>query len=161
MLRAQSPKKAAALKAQAEAAANERREGIARRIGTYRVERAVSVERAPTPLNIPKVEVASWESSTLRALARGQPCYLRTPVCTGGGDDRTVLMHGDRVKWGNCQGGKGSDFFAIPVCPECHHFYGHGRRISVADMESMFIDGVHRWWCWLLETGRVRIGKPR
>lgn len=144
------------------AAMQERRDQAYARMGAYRVEkRPASGNHVATPVSLPKVAVPSFKSQTLRDLARGQPCYLRAPVCTGGGDDRVVLMHGDRVKFGNCQGGKGSDFFAIPSCPECHHWYGHGRQQKVETMEEQFIDGVHRWWCWLLETGHVRIGKPR
>lgn len=55
MLRAQSPKKAAALKAQAEAAAIERREAITRRMGTYRIERLPvydRIEYAPQPKGV-------------------------------------------------------------------------------------------------------------
>lgn len=56
-------------------------------------------------------------SKRLRDSARGQPCTVRLPGCTGGGDD-SVLAH--MPGCGRGVGTKTSDINALIACSRCH-----------------------------------------
>ena len=111
-------------------------------------------------LSIPKVAVASFVCQALRDAARGAPCMVHSPWCR---DDRetTVLAHSDALEDGNGWGTKGNDADAFAACGACHKYIGEARMGTPAEREELKRQAHKRWWRWLLETGRVRIGPPK
>lgn len=108
---------------------------------------------------IPKVEVASFESQALRDAARDAPCMFRTPWCNGN-SATVVLIHSDLLSSGNGWGTKGHDADAAAGCSDCHRWFGEAKQGTAEERERVFITAHRRWWRWLLETGRARIGPP-
>lgn len=111
--------------------------------------------------SIPKVETFSFKSQALRETAYGAPCMMRVPgVCTGD-DETVVLAHSDKLRHGNGWGTKGHDFHTAFCCAACHFWYGHGKDGNAVERDQAFEDAHDRTWRWLLETGRVKIGRAR
>lgn len=109
---------------------------------------------------IPKVEVTSFKSQALRDAAREAPCCVLAPGCR---DDRqtSVLAHSDSLADGNGWATKGHDADAFAACAHCHAYIGDARCGTREEREELKRLAHKRWWRWLLETGRVRIGPPR
>ena len=109
--------------------------------------------------SIPKVEVASFESQALRDAARGAPCMFGTPWCNHN-SETVVLIHSDELASGNGWGTKGHDADAAGGCSDCHRWFGEAKQGSSIDRADVFAKAHRRWWRWLLETGRVKVGPP-
>ncbi len=109
-------------------------------------------------LSIPKVEVRSFKSQALRDAARGAPCMVRSPWCNDN-PETTVLAHSDALEDGNGWGCKGHDADAFAACFDCHRYIGEARQGTEEERAELKRMAHKRWWRWLLETGRVKIGK--
>ena len=55
----------------------------------------------------------------LRKEAKGRPCTIRLPGCSGGGED-SMLCHYSSHRFGNGMGCKSDDFAAAFGCASCH-----------------------------------------
>lgn len=155
-LRPQSLKAIAASKAAAEAAMEQRRRTIVGRTGAM-VRRVGVSTPSSTPLSIPKVEVPSWKSQTLRDLARDEPCYFETPWCN---HDRatTVLIHSDSLEDGNGQGCKPNDLVgAAPGCSECHRWFGECKQGTDDERRAVFLRANRRWLVRLTQLGLIDV----
>lgn len=159
-MRAQSLKTQQRKREESDAAREAQREAIQRRVGTYRIERTASYDRIGCgPTSIPKSEVPSWESQTLRDLARDQPCYFESPWCNGR-RETTVLIHSDSLEDGNGQGCKPNDLIgAAPGCSDCHHWFGDGKQGTAGARRAMFLKANRRWLAWLTGQGLIKVAK--
>jgi len=77
--------------------------------------------------------VRSMKSTQTRRMAKGQPCLIRLPNCSGGGDD-TVLCH-YRLSGYSGTGLKPPDCMGAFGCMSCH---------SVVDGRSPIPEGYTR-----------------
>ena len=92
----------------------------------------------------------------LRKEARGRPCYVRLPGCTGGGDD-TVLAHYRLA--GYCGTGmKPPDIMGAWACDVCHSV-ADGRMLlkgySRDEIRLAHAEGVIRTVEQLVKEGKV------
>ena len=94
--------------------------------------------------------------SSLRRLAQGQPCYLRSPGCRPGpGNETVVLAH---LRRGGIAGGsqKPCDLTAIPMCHHCHQIFDGGKSIhSRAQLDADALRGLCQWLSWLEKNGHI------
>lgn len=89
----------------------------------------------------------------LRKAARGKPCMIRLPGCTGGGDD-VVLAHYRLA--GTCgMGMKPPDILGAWSCASCHDIADGRKRV---DMERDFIRLAHAEGCLRTLNALVKDG---
>jgi len=92
--------------------------------------------------------------TNLRELARGKPCMIRLPGCTGGGED-TVLAHYRMA--GLCGvGQKPPDVCGAWACHVCHDHVD--RRVRALDLDFVRLahaDGVMRTLARLVADGLI------
>lgn len=94
----------------------------------------------------------------LRKIARGQPCLVRLPGCTGGGED-TVLAHYRLA--GLCGVGMKPDDLACGAwcCDNCHAICDGRKRLegySKTDIRLAHAEGCIRTVAKLRELGVVK-----
>lgn len=97
--------------------------------------------------------------SKLREAARNQPCLVRLPGCTGGGED-TVGAHYRSISLGAGMGIKTNDIWIAWCCAHCHALadgrewlHDHSRdkvRLALAE-------GVFRTQAKLFELGLLTV----
>ena len=68
------------------------------------------------------LKVEMIRSQKLRDSARGEPCTMFAPGCTGGGAD-TVLCHSNMQVHGKSRGMKAHDIFSFYGCSNCNAWY--------------------------------------
>ena len=91
----------------------------------------------------------------LRKLARGQPCLVRLPGCTGGGED-TVLAHYRLA--GLCGTGmKPPDLIGAHCCANCHdHVDRRKTELEYDFVRLAHCEGVMRTVAKLLEMEAIK-----
>lgn len=89
----------------------------------------------------------------LRKLAKGQPCLVRLPRCTGGGEGYTVLAHYRLA--GECgMGMKPPDLLGAWACPSCHdHIDRRNTSLEYEFVRLAHAEGCLRTIAKLLEMG--------
>ena len=93
-------------------------------------------------------------SKAIRQSARGQPCTVRAPECTGG-DETTVWAHSNLSEHGKGMSLKAHDIFGCYACMSCHAWLD-GRR---PEWRALFWSAFSRSLLILIENGTVVI-KP-
>ena len=89
----------------------------------------------------------------LRKLARGKPCMVRLPGCTGGGDD-TVLAHFRMAAYVGA-GMKPTDLCGAWACFHCHNIVDGRTR---TDLEWDFLRYAHSMGVIRTMSELVKIG---
>jgi hypothetical protein len=98
--------------------------------------------------------------SKLREAARNQPCLVRLPGCTGGGED-TVGAHYRSVSLGAGMGIKTNDIWLAWCCFHCHQIVDgresmkHGP--SRDQVRLALAEGVFRTQAKLFELGLLSV----
>jgi hypothetical protein len=93
----------------------------------------------------------------LRKLARGRPCLIRLPGCSGGGED-TVLAHYRSVSLGAGIGIKPVDWLGAHSCFSCHNQVdGRAKSLDREAVRLAHLEGVMRTIEWLIKQGHVKL----
>lgn len=91
---------------------------------------------------------------SLLDLCRGQPCYLRMPGCTGGGED-TVPCHANWHEFGKGMGIKASDVYVVPGCAHCHRELDQGKAFTREQRHEIWMSAFIHWILTIFEQGMV------
>lgn len=97
----------------------------------------------------------------ITALARGQDCKVRLPVCNRN-PETVVAAHFRSITLGAGMGIKPDDIFCAHCCSSCHDACDGRTHISdytKLDIRHAFLLGVLETQKWLIDNGHIRIGK--
>lgn len=96
----------------------------------------------------------------LTKLARGMPCTVRLPGCSGGGED-TVLAHYQSIRLGSGKGYKVPSVIGAYACASCHNVVDS--RTFIHDHSRDVVRLAHAEACLetintLVALGLLRVG---
>lgn len=80
------------------------------------------------------------ENKHLLDMAKGQPCLIRSLLCTGG-TETTVACHGAGVRNGKGMAYKVGDHLTTWGCHQCNHYTDAYKGATKAEKERAFMAG--------------------
>lgn len=100
-----------------------------------------------------------YENRALLDLARGAPCHLNYPGCTGGisQDFPSVPCHPNWLEDGKGVGLKAHDDLAVPGCPSCHFQHDTGTLYTTEQKKEVHDRALAKWRRRLLRIGAVKL----
>lgn len=104
-------------------------------------DRFTAMKRSEMKRRIKRPTVA--EGSKYLEACRGEPCYLRTPGCVGGGET-VVPCHSNQSKHGKGMGIKADHRFTVPGCWVCHARLDQG--IFPREQKNGWWDAAYEAW---------------